>query len=90
MGKQPQKVVNYVKFYRRLNNLSQQDLGALVGKSGQVIGHLESGQSTNPNIVLCLSLAAVFGLSVEELFFFSGEEPQKRLALREGVYRAAR
>ncbi len=47
--------------------MTQQDLADLVGVTRQTIHAIEKG-SYNPSVGLALSLARVFGVSVEELF----------------------
>ncbi len=69
---------NHVKFYRKLNNLTQSELGALIGKTSQPISTLET-RYTNPQFDTCLRLARIFGLEVNELFFEKGRAPEKRL-----------
>ncbi len=75
-------VSNYVKFYRKQNDLTQMELGALVGKSDKTISTLESFH-VNPSFDTCTRLARVFGLEVSELFFEKGKAPERRIALIE-------
>jgi len=71
-------VDNHVKFYRKLNGLTQVELGALIGKTYNTISSLENYYD-NPGFDLCIRLSRVFGLEVTELFFEKGKAPEKRL-----------
>lgn len=73
---------NYVKFYRKQNNLTQAELAAMIGKTDKTISYLERCY-VNVTFDICLSLARVFGLDVSDLFFEKGKAPQKKLALIE-------
>lgn len=73
---------NYVRFYRKQNNLTQVQLAAMIGMSENTISHLENAH-VNPNFDICLRLARTFGLEVTDLFFEKGKAPAKKLALIE-------
>lgn len=59
--------------YRKKNNMQQAELADLVGVRRETIGKLENGKY-NPSLKLAMDIAKVFGVSVEELFFFEDEE----------------
>ncbi len=64
---------NRLEEFRTRSGWTQQDLAERVGVSRQTIISLERGRY-NPSIVLAFRLAREFGVSVEELFLYSGEE----------------
>ena len=64
---------NRLKEFRAAGGLNQQELGSLVGASRQTISLIERGDY-NPSITLALKIARVFGKSVEEVFYLTGEE----------------
>ena len=64
---------NRLKEFRAAGGLNQQELGSLVGASRQTISLIERGDY-NPSITLALKSARVFGKSVEEVFYLTGEE----------------
>ncbi|MEW4493177.1 MULTISPECIES: helix-turn-helix transcriptional regulator [Bacillota] len=61
-------VKNYVKIYRSKMNLSQKELGELVGASRQTINSIEK-MNYSPSIFLCLKLSKVLNIKVDDLFF---------------------
>jgi putative transcriptional regulator len=69
---------NSVRFYRQLNDLTFAELGALMGRSDRGISAIERGKSM-PSLEFAFRLAKLFNLSVHELFFLEGEEPEKRV-----------
>ncbi len=71
---------NYVKFYRKQNNLSQAELAAMIGKTDKTISYLERCY-VNATFDVCLQLARVFCLEVSDIFFEKGKAPDKKLAL---------
>ena len=56
-----------LKKYRQLKNLTQEQLGQMVGVRRETIGNLEKGRY-NPSLVLAWNIAEVFGVSIEEIF----------------------
>lgn len=58
-----------LKEYRAKNNLKQGDLAEMVGVRRETVIRLEKGQY-NPSLKLAMDIAKVFGVTVEELFFF--------------------
>ncbi len=69
---------NHVEFYRKLNGLTQAQLGAMIGTTYKAISGLENFQR-NPTFESCIRLSRVFGLDVNDLFFEKGNPPEKRL-----------
>ena len=60
-------LVTKLKEYRERDGLKQADLADLVGVRRETIVNLEKGRY-NPSLKLAMDLAAVFHVSVEELF----------------------
>ncbi|MDO8715809.1 MAG: helix-turn-helix transcriptional regulator [Dehalococcoidales bacterium] len=63
---------NRLKVARAEKNLSQDELGRLVGVTRQTIGSVETGQYC-PSARLALTLAVRLGKKVEELFYLEEE-----------------
>ncbi|MEA4827842.1 MAG: helix-turn-helix transcriptional regulator [Clostridium sp.] len=59
---------NRVKELRARYNLSQGELGKLIGASRQTISLIERGDYS-PSIVLALKIAKVLKVNVEEVFY---------------------
>ena len=70
---------NRIREHRARLGLKQEDLARLVGVRRETIGNLEKGRY-NPSLVLAWNIAAVFGVSIEEVFTVEGElpEPEKK------------
>ena len=66
-------LVNRVKELRAAKGLNQQELGQMVGASRQTVSLIELGDY-NPSVTLALRIARVFGKSVDEVFYLTGEE----------------
>lgn len=60
-----------IKEYRAKFNMKQDTLAELVGARRETISRIEKGQY-NPSLKLAMDIAKVFGVTVEELFFFEG------------------
>ena len=60
-------VRNRIREYRARYNMKQEELAARVGVRRETIGNLEKGRY-NPSLVLAWRIAAVFGVSIEEIF----------------------
>ncbi len=69
---------NRLKELRESMNLTQEQLGELVGSSRQAIIAIETGKY-EPSIWLAYNIAKVFGLTIEEVFLFD-ESIQKSRA----------
>ena len=61
------KLINNLSFLRKEKGINQTDLGGLVGVSRQTISLIERGDY-NPSVMVALSLAKVFDVSVEDIF----------------------
>lgn len=61
---------NNLKSFRELHNISQSQLGQLVGVSRQTISSIERGDY-HPSIVVALKIASIFGTTVENLFKYT-------------------
>ena len=66
-------LVNRVKELRAAKGLNQQELGQMVGAPRQTVSLIERGDY-NPSVTLALRIARVFGKSVDEVFYLTGEE----------------
>ncbi len=73
---------NHVEFYRKLNGLTQAELGAMIGTTYKAISGLENFQR-NPTFESCVRLSRVFGIDVNDLFFEKGKAPEKRMTFIE-------
>ena len=60
---------NHIKIFRVQMELSQEELAKLVGVRRETIVHLEAGRY-NPSFKLAYDLARVFGVTLEELFWY--------------------
>ena len=65
---------NRIEELRKLNNIKQEELAAVLEVSRQTIGSLENGRY-NPSIILAFKIAQYFKMSIEEIFIY--EEEQK-------------
>lgn len=61
------KLVNNLSVLRKEKGINQTDLGRMVGVSRQTISLIERGDY-NPSVMVALSLAKVFDVSVEDIF----------------------
>ena len=59
---------NKLKVLRAERDLSQEELGKLVGVSRQAINAIERGKH-DPSLSLAFNLADLFNLKIEEIFF---------------------
>ena len=60
-------IQNRIKEYRARHNKTQGELADLVGVRRETIGNLEKGRY-NPSLVLAWRIAAVFQVTIEEIF----------------------
>ena len=58
---------NSIRVQRAIKNITQPELAGLVNLSRQTINTIESGKYI-PSTVLALKIAAIFGVSVEQVF----------------------
>lgn len=61
------QIVSHVRRFRRLADITQEDLATRIGVTRQTILSIEKGNYT-PSVALALQLAQVLGVRVEELF----------------------
>ncbi len=74
-------VANNVKFYRQMNGLSCEQMAKKMGCSARWISKFDTHYLTPP-IDTAYELAAFFGLTVYDLFWFVDQpEPEKKLAV---------
>lgn len=64
---------NRLKELRSQKGLNQEGLGDLVGVSRQTISLIERGDY-NPSITVCLKLAQILGVTVEEIFSYEEDD----------------
>lgn len=67
-----EKVHNHIRYYRRLKELTQEELAELVGVHRQTILAIEK-QKYDPSISVVLMLSKVLEEPVEKLFFLEEE-----------------
>ena len=60
-------IQNRIKEYRARHNMTQEELARKVGVRRETIGNLEKGRY-NPSLVLAWRIAAVFQVTIEEIF----------------------
>lgn len=60
-------IQNRIKEYGARHNMTQGELADLVGVRRETIGNLEKGRY-NPSLVLAWRIAAVFQVTIEEIF----------------------
>lgn len=63
---------NNVERIRKLRNLSQEQLGEILGVSRQTIISIEKGRY-NPSLDLAFRIALFFALPIEEIFIYEEE-----------------
>lgn len=64
---------NRIEELRGERGIRQEELAKRLGVSRQTISSLENGRY-NPSIVLAHRIAALFGMTIEEVFIFDEEE----------------
>ena len=68
-------IKNRIKELRARFDMKQEDLADRVGVRRETIGNLEKGRY-NPSLVLAWRIAAVFGVTIEEVFTVTEETGQ--------------
>lgn len=68
-------LINNLSDHRTRAGYNQQELGSLVGVSRQTISLIERGDY-NPSISVCLKLAKVLGVGVEDIFTYEEDEDE--------------
>lgn len=66
---------NPIRLRRRLQRLTQAELGQAVGASRQTVIAIEQGDYA-PSVYLALRIAKALGSTVEELFDLNDNEPE--------------
>lgn len=66
---------NRLKEHRGRLGINQQELGFRVGASRQTISLIERGDYS-PSVTLAIKIAQVFGVSVEEVFSYTEDDPE--------------
>lgn len=61
--------ISYLKKYRQLAQLTQEELATLVGVRRETILRLEAGRY-NPSLKLAIDIARVVGAPIEDIFVF--------------------
>jgi len=64
---------NKLEEIRKLQNITQEELALALEVSRQTISSLESGRY-NPSILLAFKIARYFGMAIEEIFIYEGDE----------------
>lgn len=66
-------MINKVKVYRAIHNLTQEQLAEKIGVSRQTVIAIE-GNKYLPSLGLAFKMARLFGVRVEDIFFDKGEK----------------
>ena len=61
------ELLNKIKVYRAMKNISQEELAVAIGVTRKTINTVETGKFI-PSTVLALKIARYFGVPVEEIF----------------------
>ena len=64
---------NRIEEIRKMRGIRQEELAKMLGVSRQTVSSLETGRY-NPSIFLAHNIARFFGMTIEEVFLFDGEE----------------
>lgn len=60
------KIADNIRFFRKANNLTQEELSKQLGGSKNLVSNYENGIST-PDIYTLVKLADIFDLTLDEL-----------------------
>lgn len=74
-----------IRELREIRNISQKELGELVGVSRQTINYIELGK-TSPKITVALKIAKIFNTTVEEIFELEEEWENTKYLQSHGPY----
>ena len=66
------ELLNKIKVYRAMKNISQEELAVAIGVTRKTINTVETGKFI-PSTVLALRIARYFGVPVEEIFGLNDE-----------------
>jgi putative transcriptional regulator len=64
---------NRLEEIRKQRGITQEELATLLEVSRQTIGSLENGRY-NPSILLAFKISRFFGMSIEDIFIYEGDE----------------
>lgn len=64
---------NRLEEIRKQRGMNQEELAAALEVSRQTIGSLENGRY-NPSILLAFKIARFFGMQIEDIFIYEGDE----------------
>ena len=67
---------NRLELIRKNHKITQEELASILEVSRQTIGSLENGRY-NPSIILAFKIARYFGLTIEDIFIYEGEDYKK-------------
>lgn len=76
----PSKIGKFISELRKERNMTQQDLGDLLGINGKSVSKWERGINC-PDISILKEIAGIFDISVEELL--DGERKQKEIIIKD-------
>ena len=68
---------NRIEEIRKARGIRQEEFARILGVSRQTISSLETGRY-NPSIFLAYKIARYFGITIEEVFIFYDEDPNRR------------
>lgn len=68
---------NRIEEIRKARGIRQEEFARILGVSRQTISSLETGRY-NPSIFLAYKIARYFGMTIEEVFIFDDEDPNRR------------
>lgn len=60
------KIADNIRFFRKANNLTQEELSKQLGGSKNLVSNYENGIST-PDIYTLVKLAGIFDITLDEL-----------------------
>ena len=60
------KIANNIRFFRKANNLTQEEVSKQLGGSKNLVSNYENGIST-PDIYTLVKLADIFDITLDEL-----------------------
>ena len=66
------ELLNKIKVYRAMKNISQEELAVAIGVTRKTINTVETGKFI-PSTVLALRIARYFGVPGEEIFVLNDE-----------------
>jgi putative transcriptional regulator len=75
--KKSDRVRNKLRLLRRMNDLTQEQLGEALGVTRHTILAIENGKY-EPSIALALKIASYFKLPLEEIFWLESEKEDER------------